>query len=174
MNPVFIIAVIFPGTLLEGAANFGLQLAASVELADGRIAAWCANPPNDMVGETYATEAAARAVYPALPVLPRFAGQEEPTAEEVAAALQKQCGDYSQARLDGLAQAWGYDNITTLRSAVLSSVPHFHAEGVAGQAAWDDEWSAAQSFIAAVMGGTVAPTFEAYQAAMPALPARPV
>lgn len=62
-------------------ANQGLQLASAVELSDGRIAAWCANPPESITGEIYTTEAAARAVYPSLPALPRFAGQnDEPLA----------------------------------------------------------------------------------------------
>lgn len=87
--------------------------------------------------------------------------------------LAKKCADHSQARLDGLARSWEYDNITTLRAAALSSIPRFKAEGEAGQAAWDAEWSAAQTFKAAALAGQVAPSFENYVAALPALPERP-
>jgi hypothetical protein len=93
------------------------------------------------------------------------AGQD---VEEQMDALRLRCADHSQKRLDAFASSLGYDNITTLRSAALSSVPRFHAEGHAGQAAWDAEWSAAQAFIVAVQAGQVNPTFENYVTAMPA------
>lgn len=88
--------------------------------------------------------------------------------EEAMDALRLQCADHSQRRLDTFAASLGYDNITTLRAAALSTIPRFHAEGMAGQAAWDAEWSAAQAFIVAVQAGSVTPTFEHYQAALPA------
>lgn len=96
-----------------------------------------------------------------------------PSQEAVMEALRKKCADHSQKRLDAFAAGLGYDNITTLRAAALSALPRFHAEGVAGQGAWDAEWGAAQTFIAAVLGGQVAPTFDNYKTAMPASFAAP-
>lgn len=86
------------------------------------------------------------------------------------ASLRRRCAKYSQNRLDAFAASLGYDNITSLRSASLSSIPRFRLEGVAGQAAWDAEWSAAQSFIVAVQAGQVEATLENYKAALPAAP----
>ena len=91
-----------------------------------------------------------------------------PTHTDELNALRGKCADYSQRRLDAFAAGLGYDNVTTLRAAALSAIPRFHSEGVAGQAAWDAEWSAAQAFIVAVQTGQVAPTFDNYKAAMPA------
>lgn len=88
--------------------------------------------------------------------------------EEKMDALRLQCADHSQRRLDAFATGLGYDNITTLRAAALSTIPRFHAEGVSGQAAWDAEWSAAQAFIVSVQSGAVEPTFDNYKAALPA------
>ena len=88
--------------------------------------------------------------------------------EDAATTLRRHCTRHSQRRLDAFATGLGYDNITTLRAASLSAVPRFNAEGVAGQAAWDAEWSAAQAFLVAAQNGQVAPTLEAYRAALPA------
>jgi hypothetical protein len=88
--------------------------------------------------------------------------------EEVRLAkLRQKCSQYSQSRLDKFASNLGYDNITTLRSAKLSSVPRFHAEGIAGQAAWDAEWGAAQEFIVAVQLGSITATFDNYKTSLP-------
>jgi hypothetical protein len=106
-----------------------------------------------------------------------FTGEKAPSPEERLALftlldevpeLTVKCTHYSQKRLDSFASSLGYDNITTLRSAILSSVDHFHAEGVAGQAAWDAEWSAAQGFISSVNSGLVSPTFDNYKSVLPA------
>jgi len=88
--------------------------------------------------------------------------------EDKYAALRNKCSKYSQNRLDAFAASLGYDNIMSLRSASLSSIPRFRSEGFAGQDAWDAEWSAAQVFIAAAQAGQVEATYENYKAALPA------
>jgi len=88
--------------------------------------------------------------------------------EDKYAALRNKCAKYSQNRLDAFAASLGYDNIMSLRSASLSSIPRFRSEGFAGQDAWDAEWSAAQVFIAAAQAGQVEATYENYKAALPA------
>ncbi len=111
-----------------------------------------------------------------------FAGEVEPTQVEMAAlfapnplvTLRSQCSSHSQGRLDAFASSLGYDNINTLKAAQFSGVARFAAEGAAGQAAWDAEWSAAQEFIAAVQADAVQPTFDNYKAALPASFTAPV
>ena len=99
----------------------------------------------------------------------------DPIPEEIRLKkLREKCSQYSQSRLDKFASNLGYDNITTLRSAKLSSDPRFYAEGLAGQAAWDSEWSVAQSFIASVEAGLIAATFDNYKSSLPVSYTAPV
>jgi len=98
----------------------------------------------------------------------------QPSPEEQAAKLAAACSDLSQARLDGLAQSWGYDSIVSLVSYKGDANPRFDAEGSAGFAARSAEWTAADEFRAAALAGQVAPTLENYVSALPALPVRPV
>lgn len=103
--------------------------------------------------------------FPSIETLIRALALPSETPE---AALRRRCSKYSQSRLDAFAASLGYDNIMSLRSASLSSVPRFRSEGFAGQDAWDAEWSAAQNFIAAAQAGQVDATYENYKAALPA------
>jgi hypothetical protein len=93
--------------------------------------------------------------------------RSDPTPEDIAALTRRAAIAAVQARLDGLAQAWGWDSIQTLMSADRSSVPRFRAEGIAGRALYDATWWAVDQ-----NQNTVSSAEELF-ALLPPLPARP-
>ena len=46
-----------------------------------------------------------------------------------------------QSRLDGMAQAWGYDSMLSLCTYATSKIPRFAAEGKIGANFRDDTWA---------------------------------
>ena len=96
------------------------------------------------------------------------------TQSQVLVFLMKNCSDISQARLDNLAQSWGYDGIVSLVSYAGDLNPRFDTEGVTGKKFRSDEWSAADLFKTKCLNGEVLPTIENYLEFLPDIPERPI
>lgn len=102
-----------------------------------------------------------------------------PTAAQIAAQqatqLTAQCESATQASLDSLARAWGYDSIVSAASYANSTVAQYKAEATALIVWRDATWQAAEGLQANIASGkTQAPaTAAAFVALMPAAPARP-
>ena len=92
------------------------------------------------------------------------AGREQAAA---AAATAKQVVDAVQARLDALAQSWGYDSILSLCTYATSTVPRFRAEGQAGVDWRDATWAYVEQ------AQHTAPSADALLEGLPAAPLRP-
>ena len=71
-----------------------------------------------------------------------------------------------QARLDSLAQSWGYDSILSLATYASSRRARFAAEGKAGADFRDDTWDAVGKHQSAL-------SIEALLPALPPIPDRP-
>ena len=82
------------------------------------------------------------------------------------AAAQAEAVAKVQARLDGLAQSWGYDGILSLATYATSTVPRFRADGQAGIDWRDATW-------AAVDAHRDAQSWAELEAALPPIPERP-
>lgn len=89
-----------------------------------------------------------------------LAPQEQAAARQAAVAAV-------QARLDTLAQSWGYDSILSLCSYATSRVPRFAAEAQIGVDWRDETWAAVDQNQNAVTSA------EALFALLPPIPERP-
>ncbi len=91
-----------------------------------------------------------------------------PTVDDLAAAYEFAV----QARLDQVAQSYGYDNMATaVTYAEEPAVPRFQAEGRALRAWRSQVWETCYRMLAQVMSGTIAiPTEADVMAALPEAP----
>lgn len=78
----------------------------------------------------------------------------EPTAEELAAALQAQYTALIQSMLDKEAQKLGYDNCNSVCTYVDTGVAKFDAEGVAFRKWRSAVWAKGYELLAEVQAGT--------------------
>lgn len=77
----------------------------------------------------------------------------QPRAESIAATLQADIVQATQARLDAFAQTRGYDGILSACTYAASSKPKFATEGQYAVNARDATWATLYAFMAQVQAG---------------------
>lgn len=138
-------------------------LAKKVGATSGELVDYQPPAPTDTEAETWAWNASTK----------RWISS--PTQAAVLSEAKTAYETAAQAKLDALAQSWGYDNIISAASYAASAVPRFKAEADALIAWRDALWTAAYAIEAAVVAGTqqLPATAEAFLALLPSAPVRP-